>query len=283
MLKTAVYMSGEYYLDHVKKSVTFIFDPVGRSLGTGFFVGIQLEHGGGDAVYFVTAKHVLSPSEIFPPPNYYDSLYIRLNLIGGTAERIGLPLSMEPILTHEDENIDLAAIPLYPPQDRYDYLYIPQNYFTDDNILKKKNIREGSNVFFAGLFSELAKNNTNYPVVRFGKIALMTNEKIEINKEGESTRRAHFYVVECQSLGGFSGSPVFFEFQRITPNQTFISPEIYLGGVMKGHYNDVLPVSNGMRKLNAALALVTPCYLLNELLHTKKAKEQREELSRKIL
>jgi hypothetical protein len=32
------------------------------------------------------------------------------------------------------------------------------------------------------------------------------------------------------------------------------------------------------REINASLALVTPCYLLNELLHTKKAKEQRERI-----
>jgi hypothetical protein len=107
----------------------------------------------------------------------------------------------------------------------------------------------------------------------------MTNEKIEINKEGEPKRQAHFYVVECQSLGGFSGSPVFFEFQRITPTQNFITPEIYLGGVMKGHYNDLLEIPNVIvRELNAGLALVTPCYLLKELLYTTKAKEQRRRI-----
>jgi hypothetical protein len=185
-LKTAVYMSGEYYLDQVKKCVTFIYNLAREPLGTGFFVGIKLENGGGDAVYFVTAKHVLSPSKIFPPPNYYDALYIRLNLIGGTSEYMGLPLSYAPefILNNEDENIDLAAMLLNPPQNRYDYMYIPQDYFTDSDILQKKNIREGSNVLFAGLFPKFAKKDTNYPVVRFGKIALMTNEKIEINKEG---------------------------------------------------------------------------------------------------
>ena len=232
--------------------------------------------------YILTAKHVLSPSKIFPPPNYYDALYIRLNRIGGIAERIGYPLSFAPeyILTHDDENVDLAAMLLNPPPDRYDYLYIPEvPYFTDSDILQKKNIREGSDVFFAGLFSKFATKETNYPVVRFGKIALMTNEKIEINKEGEPKRQAHFYVVECQSLGGFSGSPVFFEFQRITPTQNFITPEIYLGGVMKGHYNDLLEIPNVIvRELNAGLALVTPCYLLRELLYTTKAKEQRRRI-----
>jgi hypothetical protein len=63
---------------------------------------------------------------------------------------------------------------------------------------------------------------------------------MELISEGEPARLAHLYLVECQSLGGFSGSPVFFERERITPTGIFHSPEIYLGGVMKGHYNDVI-------------------------------------------
>jgi hypothetical protein len=56
-----------------------------------------------------------------------------------------------------------------------------------------------------------------------------------------------------------------------------------LGGVIKGHYNDLLDVAHGyVREINAGLAVVTPCYYLNEILHTKRAKEQREELIRRI-
>jgi len=36
-----------------------------------------------------------------------------------------------------------------------------------------------------------------------------------------------------RSLQWFTG---FFEVWRKTPHQTFVSPEIYLGGVIKGHY-----------------------------------------------
>ena len=106
-------------------------------------------------------------------------------MTGGISERVTLSFAPDYILTHDDENIDLVAYLLNPNQDRYDYYFIPQERFTDDNILRKKNIREGSNVFLAGLFSKFAKKERNYPVVRFGKIALMTNEKIEVNKPGE--------------------------------------------------------------------------------------------------
>lgn len=54
-------MSTEYYLDQVKKCVTFFFVEQGgkmHPIGTGFFVGIKLEKDV-HAVYLVTAKHVL--------------------------------------------------------------------------------------------------------------------------------------------------------------------------------------------------------------------------------
>ena len=67
--------------------------------------------------------------------------------------------------------------------------------------------------------------------------------KLKLKKEkGKSPFFAHLYLVESNSIGGFSGSPVFFEVDRITPTKIFHTPEIYLGGIMKGHYNDILKI-----------------------------------------
>jgi hypothetical protein len=75
--------------------------------------------------------------------------------------------------------------------------------------------------------------------------------------------------------------PVFFERKRITPEKFYFSPEIYLGGILKGHYNDLIENRIGiLRELNAGLAAVTPCYLLKELLQTKIAKEQRRDIKK---
>ena len=268
-------MSNEYYLDQIKKCVTFIFNEKDRGkpepIGTGFFVSIKLKSQ--DAVYFVTAKHVLH----FKSGKLRDKVLLRINTKNGTAEFIELELSKHVILTHPDENVDLVATVLYPDTNYYDFLIIPQDYFTNTDILVQKNIREGSTVFFAGLFANFYGKQRNYPVIRFGKISLITNEKIELNMEGEPPRSAHLYLVECQSLGGLSGSPVFFERDRITPEKLFYSPEIYLGGVMKGHYNDVTETPLGIvPELNASLALVTPSYLLYELLHTEIANKDRK-------
>ena len=270
----------DYYLDQVKQCVSFIFKEKSSGekepIGTGFFVGIKLEYG--DAVYLVTAKHVLQKC----PGEFYDKIFVRLNAKEtGFAEYMDIDLTKYVILTHSDESVDLAATFLRPNPNFFDYRLITQDYFSNSIILKKKNIREGSNVFFPGLFTNFYGELKNFPILRFGRISLLIDERIEIHEKGQPPKLAHLYFVECQSLGGFSGSPVFFERDRITPGGPFSSPEIYLGGVMKGHYNDTLETPRGIvRELNASLALVTPCYQLNELLNSEAAIKDRESAAK---
>ncbi len=270
----------EHYLNQVKNCVTFLFanenPPI--ALGTGFFASVKTKYG--DIVYLVTAKHVIQNSS----GKFYNSILYRLNTINGSSRYIILNITEFILLTHPDKDVDLVAILQYPPQDEYDYLYIPQEYFTNNEILNEKNIREGAKVFFSGLFTNLYTNYSseqkNYPILRFGTISFLPNEKI-IFREIKTPKSAHLYIIECQSLGGFSGSPVFFEIDRITPKKLFFTPEIYLGGIMKGHYNDIIETQNGIiRELNAGLALVTPCYLLKEILDTDIAKKQIEDVAK---
>jgi hypothetical protein len=274
-------MSDEFYLNQIKKSVTFILieKPNLRPepIGTGFFVGIKPDSGSGYAVYLVTAKHVLREQG---GDKFHNKVLIRLNTKKGTVEYVELELSKHTILTHLDDNVDIAATLLYPPQDYFDYLFIPEDYFTNSDILIQKNIHEGSRAFFAGLLANFHYGKQkNYPIVRFGYISLLTDEEIEIKKNviGDLTIQGKYYVVECQSLGGFSGSPVFFERERIAREKVYFSPEIYLGGVMMGHFNDMTSLERG-HELNVGLALVTPCYMLYDLLHTETARKEREAL-----
>jgi hypothetical protein len=273
-------MAQEFYLHQARKCVTFIFleksNQQVQPLGTGFFVGIK-DNSDQHAVYLVTAKHVLISKTT---RKYYERVLLRLNTKKGTVEYIELDLSKHVILTHPNDRVDLAATILYPPQDKYDYLYLLDDYFTNSKILAEKKIREGSRAFFAGLLANFFYGKQkNYPVIRFGYISLLTDESIEIKTTAESNEVYKFYLVECQSLGGFSGSPVFFERERLEPNRYWPTPEIYLGGVMTGHVND-LEALEKVLELNLGLALVTPCYLLNELLLTDEAKKNREQTSR---
>jgi hypothetical protein len=55
---------------------------------------------------------------------FYKKIMLRLNIKKGTVEYIELDLSKHTILTHPDDDVDLAATLIYPPQDHFDYLYI---------------------------------------------------------------------------------------------------------------------------------------------------------------
>ncbi len=274
-------MSNEFYLEQIKKSVTFIFHKKGNEmcpLGTGFFV--ILNYGELRAIYLVTAKHVICDIN----GNILTDLHIKLNTKKGTAEYVSLIDNLLTTLFHEDTNVDLAAMIFYLSAEYYDHKMIPENFFLNKAVMVEKNIREGSKAFFAGLFSHFYGKVKIQPVLRFGTISLLTDEKIQIGRTEGPRREAHLFLVECASLRGFSGAPVFFETDRITKDGIFHTPEFYLGGIMKGHYNDVIETKNGLvRELNAGLALITPCYLLREVLYSKKAIEFRRELAEKYL
>ena len=61
-----------------------------------------------------------------------------MNTTKGNLEYIEIDLARHVILTHPDVNVEIVATLLYPPQDHFDYLYIPQAYFVDNIVLRRK-------------------------------------------------------------------------------------------------------------------------------------------------
>jgi hypothetical protein len=157
---------------------------------------------------------------------------------------------------------------------------VPDGDITSKEDLKQLQITEGSEVFFTGLFSPHAGDQRLSPIVRFGRVALMTDEEIEWGVEG----RLHLYVVESGSYGGNSGSPAFFFLgpERSPREGLYVGSRlIKLAGVMKGSFGELLPI----RMINAAsipaapanigVAAVVPAYQLREILVGAELKKQR--------
>jgi hypothetical protein len=274
----------EIYTSVFRKSVVFILNKVNggyNALGTGFFVGKRFGDKGNLAGYLVTAKHVLK----FTGDKFPSKVYIRINTLKGIAQIFELDLDKIGTITHPDESVDVALIPCAFPES-YDIKVLTEEFFCTPEVITQKEITEGEEIFFPGLFSSYAGNKKNYPVTRFGKLSLLTDEKIEIQEYGKPQKLAHLYLVECQSIGGFSGSPVFFYLgpYRKPGVINMGGPEIYLAGVMKGHYNDfrINPVlelkDNILRELNTGIALVTPAYYITEILESKAVFENIEHL-----
>jgi len=270
----------------VKNIVTFIFikNDKGELVpnGTGFFVRVKPNQEKSDtfSTYLVTAKHVLQQQDA---KSLFSEVFIRLNKKDGIAEMLPIKLiadgEKKNIFFHEDPTVDLAVINTVPNPQQYDFKVLPDNFITTKDDFHKLNIREGSDVFFTGLFLRHYGEQRNYPIVRFGRVALVTNEKIDWN--GDKT---DLYLIEATTYGGNSGSPVFFFFgvEREPGMLVFSkSPVLKLAGVMKGFFYEGGPIQFietskiPVASLNSGIAGVVPAYKLHEILFGEELIKQR--------
>jgi hypothetical protein len=258
----------------LKKSVTFIFvgDNTGKLLpnGTGFFV--YVEENKKIFSYLVTAKHVLLDKD----GNRYKEIYIRLNTQKNSSEVLRIPFVGEnafKVYYHNDSSIDIAVIPLLPDVSKFDFRMLTSNMLTTKDLFNDVKIREGDDVFFTGLFTPYFGVDRNYPIFRFGKVALLTEEPIPWF-ENKQNQYLKLYLIEAQSYGGNSGSPVFFylKYDR-QETKRFIGKDAYLlAGIMKGYFADTqeikiidakpVPIS----QQNNGIAAVVPAYFLHEII-----------------
>lgn len=274
--------------ENIKKTVIFIFTKNDKGelipQGTGFLVGIENEYNPGVFnAYLVTAKHVLQQRDRC---EFINPLYIRLNKIGGGTELILLPLNKpQAVHFHKDPLVDIAVIPLYVSDKIYEVKGIPNKWILTKEKFNELKIREGDEVFFAGLFTSYYGKSKNYPIVRFGRVTLVTDEKIPWSEDGKTVELADLYLLECQSFGGNSGSPVFYYFGGDRdPNQFRIgNPDIYLAGIMKGTFLNKFPIGfieTGRVPIsldNVGIAAVTPSYKLHEILFSNEVKNLRKD------
>ena len=136
-----------------------------------------------------------------------------------------------------------------------------------------------------GLFTPYFGAEKNIPFTRFGRVAMITDEKI--NWDGTMM---DLYLLETQSFGGNSGAPVFFSLDptRI-PGSIVIGPrKLFLAGVMQGTFQDAQKIrfvqtQNAPISLqNAGIAAVVPAYKLREILFGKELFEMREKAELRI-
>jgi hypothetical protein len=271
----------------IKKVVSFIFTINAENKlvpwGTAFFVAIA--HPKNDNVaftYMVTAKHVLQTED---QKSWQPIIFVRLNKTDGGSEIIPIPIIMSGenrnVYLHPDNTVDLAVIPVrLSAIDKVDAKTLPSEMITTRDDFGKLRIVEGSEVFFAGLFSPYIGTAKNYPIVRFGRVALITDEKIKF-----VGYEADLYLIETGSFGGNSGAPVFFYLGiDRSPGAVYMGPPITkLAGIMSGSFRDLqrieliettkVPIAPS----NMGIAAVVPAYKLHELLFGDVLRKIREK------
>lgn len=261
---------------HLKKTVTFIFirDSSGTltPIGTGFFVGIlSKEHPELAYGFLVTAKHVLTT----PQGRYYPEFFIRVNKRSGDSEIIRVSLSGSNavrVYSHKDPQVDIAVIPIPPVAPNiYDVIFISDGLITTKERFTQMEITEGDEVFFIGLFTSFFGKERNYPIVRFGRVSIITDEKIPWNESGKPVEMLNLYLIESLSFGGNSGSPVFFFLSptRDSDVLTLGPPRLFLAGIMRGYFNQHEEIeirTLKASKQNLGISAVIPAYYLHEIL-----------------
>jgi len=208
-------------------------------LGTVFFVGYPDARGGPDFGFFyvVTAKHVLKDAD----GSFLKEIKLRLNRKepngGSSVEFIGpVPVTDaqgRPIWFQDpsDDAVDVAAYPLAPNQQRFDFTSIHVSMFADGNTIKTERVAEGDLLYFIGLMAQYYGDLKNYPVVRRGALGILTDEKIET-----PTGRQHAFIAELTSWPGNSGSPVFLNLAGLRGGNLTVGTNLKFLGILSGSF-----------------------------------------------
>ena|SRR5207249_2270550 len=133
-------------------------------------------------------------------------------------------------------------------------------------------------MFFMGLFTPFVGAKANVPAIRFGRLSVLTDEKITaVMEDGPQ----YYYLMEAQVFGGNSGSPALFYFdERRNPGDT----KLLLAGVVVAYYLnpakiEVAPAIAGPYALeNVGISLIVPGFRLLEILKSPELKKAELEI-----
>ena len=266
--------------EDVRKSVAFIgrgTDDDFRALGTGFFISHD------EFLHFVTAKHVAVAPALRGRP-----FTIRFNAEGGGAKFSIVNPGQSPWYFHDERSVDVA-VRFCLVDETVDYRYFPSCLFhgTDAN---HEQIGPGDPTYTIGLFSYLAGTKSNQPIVHSGNIAAMpSDELIPVsdweNPDGEMEIEG--YLVEQQTLGGLSGSPVFvrptlaldgFKTERGMMNGMLSHNKFFLLGLWYGAWEAEVLAATGTGSPVAVplgMGVVIPAKKIMEVLNAPELKAMR--------
>jgi len=274
---------------HIKDPKTGKIIHIKGALGTAFFVGYQ-DKSGELFAYAVTAKHVLRDELT---NKYLDSVALRVNLKDRNDVGVyPIPVSDSNgnllwFTDKDDPDADIAIASRHPPQNEAAWKHIDFPSFCDAEFLKKHNVTEGESAYLFGLLPQFTGTHKNYPVVRRGSIALISEEPLPI-KANDKVVKEKLYVLDLPAWPGQSGSPVFLSLGGVGPNGSFTQGvAFYLLGIMLAYQQNIIPfdiidqqpadsLSIGTNE-NIGISYVLPSDEIVKILNSKEAQDARGE------
>jgi hypothetical protein len=250
--------------------------------GTGFLVGLEsVKHKHMWWIYAVTNNHVIRDG----------FSVIRLNKReAGRGHETGiLNLSASNWTPHpEGDDLAICSVDVFGKRIKFQFLDV-RTYFVARNEMPFHTLGPGDEVYMVGrlLYRGVQRN---LPVVHTGVIAMMPLEPLE----RDDGFLQESFIVECRSIGGFSGSPVFVRRRRDElPDISFPHPgppsdyRQWLLGVNWCHLHehlervytvkkDELKTTRYQVKSNSGFAGVIPAWKLRDLIDSDSVREMRE-------
>jgi hypothetical protein len=162
--------------------------------GSGFLVHVPSEVSGLGHVYAVTNKHLIDRG----------FQVLRLTKKYGGIETV--PTKPDDWIRHP--KYDVAVNPIDFSHESFKWWSIGTNDFITEQLLSTYNVGLGDDAFLVGRLVVHEGQQKNAPIARFGNLSLMVDPSEPI-RCGDYEQPG--FLVECRSLSGFSGSPVFVE------------------------------------------------------------------------
>jgi len=150
------------------------------------------------------------------------------------------------------DGVDLAALWL-PDLDGADPTVVPASYLVDRAQLNASEIGLGTQVVTVGYLFGYSGLKANFPVMKFGHVAALTDEAWFFNRASHVPEQG--YVVDLPNAPGLSGAPVFvygmefdvdpFRYRQLPP---------FVIGVVK----DLLLAPAGGQVISQGVAVIEP-------------------------
>ena len=256
-------------------------------LGTGFFVDYPNQGRGSryKVSYLVTAKHVLQDAD----GSFLPNVKIRLNLkypVGdsefGFITDIPVTDAQGHLLWFHSENQaeDVVATPLFPDDREFDVTAIPTTMFLNGRTLQSGAVAECDELYFIGLMEQYYGAKRNYPLVRRGTQALLTDEDVDI-----PTGRQRVFIAALESWPGNSGALVFLLRGHRDTASASVGNVGFLGIVVASFMNKVsIPLITeppgrqleGGDKANTGMTCIVPAAVIVEVLGSLPAQLDRD-------
>jgi hypothetical protein len=234
--------------DLLTKCVAFVmYLPKGKTdlqyAGTSFLVQVPLTEPGRALQYMVTAWHVIAEISRKSQDGF---VYIRVNRENGEITQVKgrvadwrkhpadpfIDVAATPWQPHDfDESVQPPKATLAP----MDLIPVGTNLFATSEVIATHKIGIGDDVFCIGLFSRFVGEAKNFPILRFGAVALMPDEPIPTKYFGN----VEGFLIEVRSVGGLSGAPVFVYStspRLVGRDEIRREAVFYLLGLVHGHW-----------------------------------------------